>query len=371
MIIKQEKVAASSPGQKRRIVKNEKTMVDDEDVDQSKKRKTVKEKKVEKNSKKFSLEETEKKILEILKVDENGVMDEMVSIQLDIENSERLKTINSLLMKGKIELLRNEDNKVIYRLKNKKKDEEDMSSLSQYERLIYQLVTNSKSNGIWARDIRLKTNLSEAEMNKTLRLLQTKRKIKSVKSVGEKKKLYIRYDTEYNEEDNASQFASDDVEREFFQVLINQVTELLRYQIQNSIKKFPDDVLGRRNASFVNLTTINNYFKSSGISKKSISIQQTRQLMKVMELNGSVEKIIRGMINDESDQLSNSKNSEDDQIQCQSDDFSYFRLKKETFLDKSALVSSICLMCPLMDECSEKAAISPNNCRYFDEWLLY
>ena len=56
------------------------------------------------------------------------------------------------------------------------------------ERVVYQLVKESGTLGIWMRDIRTKTKLSQIILNKTLKALESKKLIKAVKSVHASKK---------------------------------------------------------------------------------------------------------------------------------------------------------------------------------------
>ena len=83
---------------------------------------------------------------------------------------------------GKIDLFR-QNNELSYRLK-------DTSSAGKIkgadveEKVVYKIVEESGNKGIWARDIRFKSNLSLTQLNKILKALEGKKLIKAVNSVA-------------------------------------------------------------------------------------------------------------------------------------------------------------------------------------------
>lgn len=58
-----------------------------------------------------------------------------------------------------------------------------------------QEIERAGNKGIWTRDIKTHTNIPQQIVTKTLRLLETRRLVKSVKSISSKnKKLYMLFD---------------------------------------------------------------------------------------------------------------------------------------------------------------------------------
>lgn len=58
-----------------------------------------------------------------------------------------------------------------------------------------QEIERAGNKGIWTRDIKTHTNIPQQVVTKTLRLLETRQLVKSVKSISSKnKKLYMLYD---------------------------------------------------------------------------------------------------------------------------------------------------------------------------------
>jgi len=132
----------------------------------------------------------------------NGVTDKI------LENSfrsatiqQRVSALNRLLSLNKIDLLKSstEQGTFLYRIRDTKNVSGSSitiggGAIDQMERVVYQLVKESGTLGIWMRDIRTKTKLSQTILNKTLKALESKKLIKAVKSVhASKKKVMMKH----------------------------------------------------------------------------------------------------------------------------------------------------------------------------------
>ena len=71
-----------------------------------------------------------------------------------------------------------------------------MKQCSAEQRLVLDEVEASGNEGIWTRDIKKKTSLTQQVVSKALKFLESRKYIKSVRSINSKnKKLYMLYDT--------------------------------------------------------------------------------------------------------------------------------------------------------------------------------
>lgn len=103
------------------------------------------------------------------------------------------------------------------------------------ERLVYQIIEDSGNKGIWIREIRMKSNLPQQQIVKTLKTLESKKLIKSVKSVqqGLKKKVYMLADLTPDESVTGGAWYSDqDFESEFVEVLNQQCLKYLQHKVR-------------------------------------------------------------------------------------------------------------------------------------------
>lgn len=134
-----------------------------------------------------SIIDLESEILQLCHQYPNGLTDKILeNIFPNITAEQRLHAINHLLKSNKIDLLKS-SNTFVYRLK-------DTTNLSpngitdQMEKTVYQVIKESGNLGIWTREIKIKTQLSPTILNKVLKSLESKKIIKSVKSVHANKK---------------------------------------------------------------------------------------------------------------------------------------------------------------------------------------
>jgi DNA-directed RNA polymerase III subunit RPC6 len=107
--------------------------------------------------------------------------------------------------------------------------------------------------GIWTRDIKIATNIPQHSLTKTLKILEQRLLIKSVRSVVSKsKKLYMIYDMVPAKEITGGPWYSDqEFDHEFVQELGNFIVQVVK-------------TLG-----MADLATINDKVRISGISKVS------------------------------------------------------------------------------------------------------
>ena len=115
-----------------------------------------------------------------------------------------------------------------------------MKGCETEERLIYQIIEDSGNKGIWIRDIRNKSNLLQTQIMRTLKSLESKQFIKSVKSVqATKKKVYMLHDLVPDESITGGAWYSDqDFESEFVEVLNHHCLNFLKQKVCLSVCPF-------------------------------------------------------------------------------------------------------------------------------------
>jgi DNA-directed RNA polymerase III subunit RPC6 len=102
------------------------------------------------------------------------------------------------------------------------------------ERLVYQIIEDAGNKGIWIRDIRIQSNLSQTQVNKVLKVLESKKLIKAVKSVqASKKKVYMLFDLTPDESITGGAWYSDqDFETEFVDILNQHCLRFLQQKVK-------------------------------------------------------------------------------------------------------------------------------------------
>ncbi|KAH8091266.1 hypothetical protein JL720_6157 [Aureococcus anophagefferens] len=106
-----------------------------------------------------------------------------------------LPVINELLAENRLELLKEEGKQdLTYRLRDKAQAEK-LSELTNEQLLVLQVVERAENAGVWLRDIKNATSMQQQTLNKALKVLESRKLVKTVKSVQQKtKKLYMAYD---------------------------------------------------------------------------------------------------------------------------------------------------------------------------------
>jgi DNA-directed RNA polymerase III subunit RPC6 len=117
--------------------------------------------------------------------------------------------------------------------------------------LVFQAIERSGNKGIWTRDIKVATNIPQHSLTKTLKILEQRLLIKSVRSVVSKsKKLYMVYDTVPAKEITGGPWYSDqEFDHEFVQELGSFIVQVVK------------------NLGMADLPTIHDKVRISGISK--------------------------------------------------------------------------------------------------------
>jgi DNA-directed RNA polymerase III subunit RPC6 len=175
----------------------------------------------------------------------NRVLDQVFT---GVRPEMRALVINKLLSNNKIEILTKGD-QLLYRVGQSDKGKNDE------ERVVYSIIENAGNKGIWTKDIRFKCNISMLALNKVLKQMESKKLIKSVKSVtASKKKLYMLFELEPDVSvTGGTWYSNQDFEAEFVDVLNQQCLRFLQEKVSTSSLLFPLQLL--TNASFVLLQT--------------------------------------------------------------------------------------------------------------------
>ena len=133
----------------------------------------------------------------------------------------RAQAIDQLLKEAKIDLFKSKEG-LLYKAKTPSK----AASISgdQEEKIVYSIVEKAGNLGSWIRDIRGQSNLGQTQLTKVLKSLESKKLIKSVKTVNAtKKKVYMLYNLEPDHSVTGGAWYTDfDLDSEFVEILNQQ-----------------------------------------------------------------------------------------------------------------------------------------------------
>ncbi|VDO81115.1 unnamed protein product [Soboliphyme baturini] len=138
--------------------------------------------------------------------------------------------INKLLTDGRIDIHR-VNNTLIYKVRGVSSAvDEKLFGVSNEEQLLYHIIKEGGNRGVWLKDIKDKSNLALAQVRKFLKAMESRKLIKSMKSVGSlQRKIYMLYDCEPATAVTGGVFFSDqDIDIQFVTLLRNQCLKYLK-----------------------------------------------------------------------------------------------------------------------------------------------
>jgi len=292
----------------------------------------------------IDIEEACERVISVCQQMPDGINDKVLQNEFpELDPKVRAQCINKLLVTGKLDIFRTAEG-LLYKLKTASKAVNIRGD--QEEKIVFNIIEKSGNKGIWLRDIRAQSGLLQTQLNKVLKTLETKRLIKSVKSVNAtKKKVYMLYDLEPDNSVTGGTWYSDqDFESEFVEILNQQCHRFLLHRQEKSLQNKTGGPLAVRNGSLVKISEIQAYISELGISKVQLQIKDIDAIMRTLIYDGKAEKASE----DKGEAMYRG-------VMCP--------------VSTPGLVTSPCGVCPVIKDCGTTGSITPATCQYLQEWL--
>lgn len=295
--------------------------------------------------------------------------------------------INELVARGLVELLRGSEG-LVYRTISSADDSgiegtEDIATLLENddERIVYQCIRTAGNKGIWTRDLKQRTSLHQTVISKTLRQLESRKLVKSVKSVkNPTRKVYMLAHLQPDAELTGGPWFSQE-SNELDTVFIDELCRLLfRFVLARSKVSSSDTMSSVDEAlypadysGFATVEQVYRFVKESRISSVPLTIQDIAMLLARLEYDGMVEKVCNM-----APSLAPSRIvADDDEDGSDTEDVDLYNgmyvFKAISPNGSSRLADLPCGQCPVMKDCSVDGVgpISPGKCEYFGTWLAF
>lgn len=305
-----------------------------------------------------SFVDLEERILQLCSESPEGtISDDTISRdQPLIDTERRMKALQRLLSQGKIELMRSKQgHTLLYRLKTTALSPTAFGKgFEREERLVYQLIESSGNKGIWIRDIKNKSNLIQTQISKILKKLESKKLIKSVKSVqASKKKIYMLYDMTPDETLTGGAFYSDqEFESEFVDMLNHQCLKFLQQKAFKA-RATHSEPLAQASASLCSTQEVHSFITQLGISNVKLTVDNIRMILDTLIYDGRAEVQVTARLS-----------------QAGGDVQRLYRVAKPVLTD-TGFNRIPCGICPVINHCCDGGAISPVTCIYMKDWLKF
>ncbi|KZV45239.1 DNA-directed RNA polymerase III subunit rpc6-like [Dorcoceras hygrometricum] len=224
----------------------------------------------------------------------------------------------------------------------RKRPETDAPRLVDAELAILNSIKSKKDSGIWIRDIKLDTKLTDHVVNKSLKSLIAKKLVKEVVNIQYKgKKHYMAVEFEPSKEITGGEwYTNGNLDKE----LINALQRLcLKYMMAQRV---------------ATLQGVQNELKRSGVVNFEVSAQQVSEILNSMVLDDQIIEVKSTGLGD------------------------YHSIPIGTICYRTASVAGIakgakvgafastpCGACPRISLCTSEGLITPSSCVYYSKWL--
>ena len=277
--------------------------------------------------------------------------------------------------------------------------------------LVYQTIQESKNMGIWTRDIKNKTNLTQPKITKTLKVLEERKLVKSVKNVqNASRKMYMLYSLEPAREVTGGPWYGGEggnFDAGFAQDLRDVAEQYIERKGQPTLRSIAKHII------------------NSKVSNIKLTIDDVAAVVNSLVYDGKLEEVPRKItvsinedgeeevdedtdIRDGSSSSSSSSDSDEDTVTILDDEdgdggkkssrkrkaaagkkkgkkpkplrlvsnrinYQYARKRyvKAVVIapDDTPMTDIPCGVCPVFADCQEGGVVSPSTCHYFREWL--
>ncbi|KAF6256768.1 RNA polymerase Rpc34 subunit-domain-containing protein [Scenedesmus sp. NREL 46B-D3] len=231
----------------------------------------------------------------------------------------RVTSLNVLLRSGKVSMFK-QGTTLLY--KATQPQDNRTKGLSAEELLVYQVIKQAGNTGVWTRDLKVRTNLSQPQSL-----------IKSVKNVNNpSRKLYMLFELEPSREITGGAWYTDrQLDREFIEVLRETCFKLVE----------------RSESPHICLADIAHFVKDKGLSRIELREEDFLTIMETLIADGRIESI---------------ESADEGEPER-------YRTAVLAVPASTPFTAIPCGVCPVMDQCCEGSQISPQTCVYYSTWL--
>jgi DNA-directed RNA polymerase III subunit RPC6 len=254
--------------------------------------------------------------------------------------------INDFLSRHRLQAFTTADGSMEYRLV-----EEEVAAttadLAQDDLLVLQAIESSGDRGMWIRTLKAQTHLQTTAINKILKRLESRRLVKSVKSVTHKnRKMYMLYEIEPSKELTGGAWYT---EQELDTVLIEAVRKI----VYREVKAGPKSV-----------RMLTERVARSGVVRVALGAPELRQIVDTLVFDGKLEPVV-GTADADGDVGMGGAS-----LVAGAGLDTLYRVTREVTLYTS-YAEAPCGVCAVRSACRPGGDISPEGCVYLTKWMEF
>ncbi|KAI9790567.1 MAG: 34-kDa subunit of RNA polymerase III (C) [Piccolia ochrophora] len=271
-----------------------------------------------------------------------------------------LECVQALLNEGHLKLLVR-DNANVFKVVAKE-DAQRYRSLTTDEALVYSYIDSAGREGIWTRTIKLRTNIHQSVVTRSLKSLESRGMIKQVKSVKYPTRIIYMLTSLSPSEDvtGGPWFTDGELDDVFVEILCQNIEKYLKgktfYQPKPASKKHKSAEASSKPTtlpyppgytSYPSLRDIVTWVNNEGITDVPLAEDHVRQLLDILYYDRRIERTMKGS--------------------------AYKALRHPADEEQTGaakgLTEAPCGKCPVFNLCGEGGPVSATTCEYFQDWL--
>ncbi|KAK9460875.1 RNA polymerase Rpc34 [Lipomyces oligophaga] len=270
----------------------------------------------------------------------------------------------------------------------KKEEAEKIQSMSKDEAMVYSYIEASGTEGIWTKTIKARTNLHQSVVQRCLKVLESKRFIKNIKSVkNPTRKIYMLYGLQPSiDVTGGPWFTDSELDTEFISSLLATIFRYIATQsfpgenVKTLASKLKPRSLKRKSklksytktsqlsypasySEYPTLSAIHDFVQKSGITTVDLSESDIKALVDVLIYDGKVEIADGGFT---FRAIPGAKVNLVAENGIESAEFS--RSRAGSVWNSFSEVP--CTTCAVSNLCAPNGPVSAEECIYLDEWLV-
>ncbi|PGH12437.1 hypothetical protein AJ79_04273 [Helicocarpus griseus UAMH5409] len=298
-----------------------------------------------------------------------------------------MKCAQTLVDQSLMRMLMGSDERLAWKI-IAQSDAEKLQTLNAEERLIYSVVESTGRSGVWTRTIKSRTNLHQTIVNRSLKSLETKNYIKSVRNVKyPQRKMYMLSGLQPSEDVTGGAWFTDGVlDADFIRGLGGWIEQWVsrrswydpvaaerkakRQKIQpNSAKGEPQFLPYRPDyKDYPTVADITTAINNSGLTPVTMGESSIAQLLEMLCYDGKLISLRDGAAY-KSVKKPNQISLQRD-LGLQTGDQADDKTDQDSLtLGGNGMTEAPCGRCPVFSLCQEGGPVNAENCKYFDDWL--
>ncbi|KAK0741597.1 RNA polymerase Rpc34 [Apiosordaria backusii] len=315
--------------------------------------------------------------------------------QADIKGLNVIPNNNTSLLLNVIQALTNEKllvgvslpgGEIGWRWRSKEDAKKYTSLPDEATMLVYGIIDQAGSDGVWIRHIKLRANIQDATLKACIKVLESKGYISSMTNVEmPNRKMYIRSDLKPSERATGGPWFTDgELDEAFIKAIEGIIFEYIKTHSaymsrgtslpQRQPKKGVVTGGVEARAGYKKYPTVNEiteFIHMQKVSSAMLGVADIQALVDVLVFDGLIEPI-----------KVNSRKGYRVVRPTKQDTMSYAKRQQEREAHpelgqpvlgpapvSSAVTEAPCGRCPVFELCQEGGPVAPSTCVYFQEWL--